>query len=175
MSKLHYLVPSLKVLTCTDKSKMKFKTLLWVENKNPRKLTLVLGYSFENSWRERGLTTRNILQITTNEGVRRRPIGGCLYVRQRGTIEQSPGWANGTCVMSTDTVREQNISIGKLDAYNKPWGNSRSRRWLEGLYVSNKQQRCNTVGCNLIKIPTEGSNRAPNLVLRHEREWGEGW
>jgi len=154
---------------------MKIKTLLWVENKNPRKLTLVLGYSFENSWRERGLTTRNILQITTNEGVRRRPISGCLNVWQRGAIKQSPRRTDRTCVMSTDTVRQKCINTGRFDALHNPPRNGGSRCGTEGLYVSNKQRRWSSLGFHLVKVPTQGSNWAPNLVLRHGRERGEGW
>ena len=98
----------------------------------------------KNCFKDRGskssLTSRNILQITTDEGVGSQPEGGCLNFCQRGTIEKSPRGANGTCVMGTDTVSKNGISTGGLDAVYNPSGDGRFRRGFEGLNECDKQR-----------------------------------
>ena len=102
--------------------------------------TLNTRNCFKNRGSKSSLTSRNILQVTTDEGVRSRPEGGCLNICQRGTIEKSPRGANGTCVMGTDTVSKNGISTGGLDAVYNPSGDGKLRRGFEGLKMKVKQQ-----------------------------------
>ena len=87
--------------------------------------TLTTKNCFKDRGNKSSLTSRNILQVTIDEGVGSRPEGGCLNLWQRGTNEKSPRGANGTCVMGTDTVSKNGMSTGGLDAVYKPSGDGK--------------------------------------------------